>query len=191
VTRDGEKVIMEVAQKQLCYFPITPCLKRLFISRWHKDGIRENDGVMWHPSDSEAWKVHDRFDADFTSDARNVRFGLVIDGFDPFSTNFAPYSCWPVFTVPYNLPPSLCMKFEFTFLCLIIPGLEAPGPRINVMSKPLIEELKQLWIGVEAYDCYEKQKFNFRAAYLWSVHDFKAYDVFAGWSIHGELTYPI
>jgi hypothetical protein len=23
---------------------------------------------------------------------------------------------------------------------------------------------------------------------LWSVHDFKAYDVFAGWSIHGELT---
>jgi hypothetical protein len=28
------------------------------------------------------------------------------------------------------------------------------------MLKPLIEELKQLWIGVEAYDCYKKQKFN-------------------------------
>jgi hypothetical protein len=27
--------------------------------------------------------------------------------------------------------------------------------------------------------------------YLWSVHDFKAYDIFAGWSIHRELTYPI
>jgi hypothetical protein len=26
---------------------------------------------------------------------------------------------------------------------------------------------------------------------LWSVHDFKAYDIFAGWSVHGELTYPI
>jgi hypothetical protein len=26
--------------------------------------------------------------------------------------------------------------------------------------KPLIEELKHLWIGVEAYDCYKKQKFN-------------------------------
>jgi hypothetical protein len=45
-----------------------------------------------------------------------------------------------------------------------------------------------LWIGVEAYDCDKKQKFNIRVAYLWSVHDFKAYDVFAGWSIHGELT---
>jgi hypothetical protein len=27
--------------------------------------------------------------------------------------------------------------------------------------------------------------------YLWSVYDFKTYDVFAGWSIHGELTIPI
>jgi hypothetical protein len=87
--------------------------------------------------------VLNRFDADFASDVRNVRFGLAIDGFDPFSTNFAPYSCWPVFAVPYNLPPYLCMKFEFMLLCLIVPSLEVPGPRINVISKPLIE---QLWI---------------------------------------------
>jgi hypothetical protein len=46
------------------------------------------------------------------------------------------------------------------------------------MLKPLNEELKQLWIGVEAYDYYKKQKFNLRAAYLWSVHDFKAYNIF-------------
>jgi ferredoxin-like protein FixX len=43
VTQDGEKVMMEVVQKQLHYFPITPRLKRLLISkrivrhmRWHK-----------------------------------------------------------------------------------------------------------------------------------------------------------
>jgi hypothetical protein len=61
VTQDGEKVTMEVAQKQLHYFPITSRLKRLFISkrtvrhmRWHKEGIRENDGVMGHPLDGEA-----------------------------------------------------------------------------------------------------------------------------------------
>jgi hypothetical protein len=101
-----------------------------------------------------------RFDADFASDARNVCFRLVTDGFDPFSTNSAPYSCWPIFVVSYNLPPSLCIKFEFMFLCLIVPGPEAPGPRINVMLKSLIEELKQLWIGVEAYDCYKKKKIN-------------------------------
>jgi hypothetical protein len=95
---------------------------------WHKEGIRENDGVMGHPSNGEAWKVLNRFDADFASDARNVRFGLVTDDFDPFSINSTPYSCWPVFAVQYNLPPSLCMKFEFMFHCLIVPGSKAPGP---------------------------------------------------------------
>jgi hypothetical protein len=90
--------------------------------RWCKEGICENERVMGHPSDGEAWMVFDRFDADFASEAWKVT-----DGFDPFSTNSAPYSCWPVFVVPYNLPPSLCMKFEFTFLCLIVPGPEAPS----------------------------------------------------------------
>jgi hypothetical protein len=33
--------------------------------RWHKEGICENEGVMEHPSDGEAWKVLDRFDADY------------------------------------------------------------------------------------------------------------------------------
>jgi hypothetical protein len=70
------------------------------------------------------------------------------------------------------------MKFEFMFLCLIILGPEAPGPRINVMLKSLIEELKQLWIGIEAYDCYKTQKFNLPATYLWLVHDFKACNIF-------------
>jgi hypothetical protein len=106
------------------------------------------------------------FDADFASDARNVCFELKTDDFDPFSTNSAPYSCWPIFAVLYNLPPSLCMKFEFMLLCLIVPSSEAHGPQINVMLKLLKEKLKQLWTGVEAYDYYKNQKFNLRAAYL-------------------------
>jgi hypothetical protein len=40
------------------------------------------------------------------------------------------------------------------------------------MLKPLIEELKELWKGVEAYDVFTKQIFKLRVAYLWSVHDF-------------------
>jgi hypothetical protein len=61
--------------------------------RWNKESMCENDGVIVHPSDDEALKMLDRFDADFVSDARNVRFGLVKDGFDLFSTNSTPYSC--------------------------------------------------------------------------------------------------
>ena len=178
--------------------PLTPRVKRLFLSkktarhmRWHKEGVRENNQVMMHPSDAEAWKVLDKFDPEFARDARNVRIGLATDGFTPFTENAASYSCWPVFAIPYNLPPALCMKYEFMFLCLIIPGPDHPGSRLNMMLKPLVDELKQLWEGVEAYDCYKKQKFNLRVAYLWSIHDFMAYGIFSGWSVHGRLTCPI
>jgi hypothetical protein len=44
---------MEIAYKQLHYMPLTPRLKRLFISkkvamhmRWHKEGERENTNVI-------------------------------------------------------------------------------------------------------------------------------------------------
>jgi hypothetical protein len=61
---------------------------------------------------------------------------------------------------------------------------------MNIL-KPIIEELKQLWQGVEAYDYDQKQKFNLQVAYLWSVHDFKAYNIFSGWSCNGLLSCPI
>jgi hypothetical protein len=135
VTQDGENVRTEVAKKKLCYFPITPHLKLLFISKkttrqmtWYIEGICENDGLQRDALDGDRWKVLVRFDAYFASDARNVRFGLATDGFDPYSTNSTPYSCWPIFVVPHNLPPCLCIKFEFMFLCVIVPGPEAPGP---------------------------------------------------------------
>jgi hypothetical protein len=96
--------------------------------RWHREGMRENDRLMVHPSESEAWKVLDSFDADFARDARNVLFKLVTSGFDPFGTNSALYSAWSILAVPYNLPPSLCMKYEFMFLCLIILGIEVADP---------------------------------------------------------------
>jgi hypothetical protein len=65
-----------------------------------------------------------------------------------------------MFVVPYNIPPSLCMKYEFMFLCLVVPGPDHPRQKINVMLKSLIGELKELWNGVEAYDSYKKQKFT-------------------------------
>jgi hypothetical protein len=147
--------------------------------------------MMVHPSDSDAWKVLDNFDPEFAQDARNIRIGLATGGFTPSGDNTTSYSCWHVFAIPYNLPHSLCVKYEFIFLCLIIPGPDHPGPKLNVMLKPLINELKELWNEVESYDSHKKQKFTLWATYLWSIHDFMAYNIFAGWSVHGRLTCPI
>jgi hypothetical protein len=140
--------------------------------------------VMVHPSDSDAWKTLYNFDPEFAQDARNIRIGLATDGFTPFSDNATLYSGWPMFAVPYNLPP-FCMKYEFMFLCLVVPSPDHPVPKLNVMLKPLIDELKELWNGVEAYDSHKKHKFILCAAYLWSIHNFMANGIFVGWSIHG------
>ena len=197
---DGEIVTTKVAVKQLRYMPITQRLKRLYLSketakkmRWHKEGIRErqDSDIMAHPADGEAWQALDRFDADFARDPRNVRLGLSTDGFTPFNTSATPYSCWPVFIMPYNLPPDMCLKEGFIFLALVIPGPKHPGKNINLYMQPLIEELKELWKGVNAYDSYLKHEFTLRAAYLWSVHDLLAYGIWAGWCVHGQLCCPI
>jgi hypothetical protein len=146
---DGEKMMTKVAHKQLHYMPLTPRIKWFFLSkktarhmRWHKECLHENDQVMVHPSDSEAWKAIDAFDADFARDARNVHIGLAMDGFSLYDMSAVSYSCWSIFAILYNLQPTLCMKYEYMFLYLIVPGLDHLGTHINVMLKPLIEELK-------------------------------------------------
>jgi hypothetical protein len=35
------------------------------------------------------------------------------------------------------------------------------------------------------------KKFNLRVAYLWLLHEFRAYNIFSGWSCNGLLTCPI
>jgi hypothetical protein len=52
--------------------------------RWHKEGVCDNDDLIVHPSDGDAWKALDTFDPDFEVDLRNVRIGLATDGFTPF-----------------------------------------------------------------------------------------------------------
>jgi hypothetical protein len=91
-----------VAYKKLRYFPITPGLQRLFMSprtaehmTWHQSHDTV-DGVMVHPSDGEAWKHFNSVHPHFSAESMNVRLGLCTDGFNPFGSFDAPYSCWPV-----------------------------------------------------------------------------------------------
>jgi hypothetical protein len=90
--------------------------------------FEENNNVMVHPSNGEAWKALDNFYTDFARDVRNIRIGLATDGFTPFTESVASYSCWQVFAIPYNLPPGLCMKYEHIFMCPIVPGPDNPEP---------------------------------------------------------------
>lgn len=187
----------KIPKKVLRYLPITPRLQRLYMSQntakhmgYHAQP-RDNN-VMIHPADGEAWKEFNKSFPEFDKEVRNVRLGLVTDGFTPFSAQAAPYSCWPVFVVPYNLPPEMCTRKSNIILALVIPGREHPGKNFNVYMKPLIDELLNLWEhGAATHDCYRKENFTMRAIVLWTIHDFPAYGLVACWSTHGKLACPI
>jgi hypothetical protein len=187
----------KIPAKVLRYFPLKPRLQRLFLSsktsedmRWHALSSN-NDGMMRHPRDSEAWKRFDLTHPWFATDARNVRLALATDGFNPFGIMSSNYSVWPVILIPYNTPPWVCMKQTSFILSMIIPGKKAPGNNIDVYLQPLIKELQELWInGVDAYDSFKREMFKLHAALMWTISDFPGLGNLSGWNTYSGFACP-
>jgi hypothetical protein len=66
----------------------------------------------------------------------------------------------------YNLLPNKYLKQGFIFLALVILVPKEPKKQMNVVLCLLMEEMKKLWQGVDAYDSHLKCRFNLCAAYL-------------------------
>ena len=116
-----------------------------------------------------------------------MRLGLCTDGFQPYGQSDQQYSCWPVISTPYNLPPWMCMKEEYMFLTVIVPGPKNPKNNLDVFLQPLIAELKELWeVGIETYDVSKKRNFQLRAAFMWTISDFPTYSMLSGWGTAGK-----
>ncbi|XP_045831553.1 uncharacterized protein LOC123922941 [Trifolium pratense] len=185
------------AAKVLRYFPLKPRLQRLFMCsktaehmKWHASDTNK-DGLIRHPRDGEAWKTFNLKHPEFASDHRNVRLGLASDGFNPFGTMSSRYSIWPVFLIPYNIPPWMCMKHTSFILSMIIPGEKAPGNHIDVYLQPLVNELKELWNdGVETFDASMNERFRMRAALIWTISDFPGLANLSGWNTHTGFACP-
>jgi hypothetical protein len=56
----------------------------------------------------------------------------------------------------YNLPPNKCLNEGFIFLALVILSPKESRKKIYIYLRPLMEELKELWQGVDAYDSHLK-----------------------------------
>lgn len=187
----------KIPAKVLRYFPLKPRLQRLFISSksandmiWHATD-NNNDGMMRHPRDSEAWKNFNAKHTLFASDPRNVRLALATDGFNPFGTLSSSYSIWPVVLIPYNTPPWVCMKQTSFIMSMIIPGKKSPGNDLDVYLQPLINELKELWVeGVDTYDANKKEMFKLHAALMWTISDFPGLCMLSGWNTYTGLACP-
>jgi hypothetical protein len=149
--------------------------------RWHKEGKHdsEDSDIMSHLADGEASHTLDRFDLEFVRDLRSVHLGLSMNGFQLHDTDSRPYSSWPVFIVPYNLPPNKFLKQGFIFLALVIPGLKESKKQMNIFLRLLMEEMKD--------DSHLKCRFNLCDVYLWLIHDYLTYDKYAYWCVHSRL----
>ncbi|KAL5540764.1 hypothetical protein UlMin_044087 [Ulmus minor] len=194
----GGRTDKNVPHKVLRYFPLGPRLKRLFatsktakLMRWHRAGKSTDDNVMRHPVNGRAWKDFDKKHLLFADDARNVRLGLVANGFNPFNNMSISYNMWPVVLTTYNLPPWLCMKPEYLMLSLLIPGPQSPGKDMDVFLRPLVEELELWESGIDTRGAANDRKvFKMRAALLWTVNDFPARSSLSGWSGQGYKACP-
>ena len=194
---DGQKRQLDIPLTILRHLPFVPRIQRLYMTEesakqmtWHKNGKRYNPDKMVHASDGEAWKHFDDIHREKAEEARNVRVALATDGFNPYGMSAAPYTCWPVFVIPINLPPGVCFQRQNIFVSLIIPG--HPGNKMGVYMEPLIDELVRAWEeGVWTYDRATKTNFRMHVWYQYSMHDLPAYGLFCAWCVHGKFPCPV
>ncbi len=86
--------------------------------------------------------------------------------------------------INYNLPPSLTTNKFFLMFVLLIPGKESMNNgNIDVCLAPLVEELQELWRGVDAWDvaCPIGSKiFTLHGILMWAIHDLLTYGLLSG-----------
>ena len=88
---EGEGRGKKIPAKVMWYAPIIPRLKSFFQNkehakamRWHRED-RKKDEKLRVPADRSQWrKIERKYGKEFADDARNVWFGLSIDGINPF-----------------------------------------------------------------------------------------------------------
>jgi hypothetical protein len=87
------------------------------------------------------------------------------------------------------LPTNVWKKYLYSLLLWFWVLRNRRSKRIFL--HPLMEELKELWQVVDAYESHLKCRFNLCVTYLWSIHDYLACGKFVGWCVHGWLNCTI
>jgi hypothetical protein len=76
----------------------SPAIAELLKS--HRQHASTEEGVMRSPIDSPAWKhVDNEVDVSFGEEVKNLRFGMSLDGINPFPQTNSTHSTWPVLMI--------------------------------------------------------------------------------------------
>ena len=82
------------------------------------------------------------------------------------------------------------MKQSSFIISMIIPGPLSPGKDIDIFLQPLINEINQLWEGVQTFDASKQENFKMCVAAKWTINDFSAYANLSGRSTKGKYACP-
>ena len=118
----------------------------------------------------------------FKEEPCNIRFGLAMDGVNPFGLRSSSWSTWPVCLVNYNLPPWLATKKGHLLLSLLVPG-KHKVKNMDVYLEPLIKELETLWSGISVMDMSRlagHRSHTVKAILMWTMHDWPGYGECSG-----------
>jgi hypothetical protein len=74
----------------------------------------------------------------------NIRITMSTDDMNSFM-NSSTHSTWPIVLMMLNLPPLLCNKWKYIIMSGLVPEPQQPENDIDTYSRPLIEEMKELW----------------------------------------------
>ena len=74
-----------------------------------------------------------------------------MDGINPYSLQNTNYSVCLVLVINNNIPTWLSVKNEHLILALIVPS-RRQVKNMDVYLQPLVDELKELWDGINVYD---------------------------------------
>jgi len=96
----------------------------------------------------------------FFSDSRDIALGLSTDGFAPFKKR--KQTTWPFIFVNYNLPPDVRVHMGNVMEAGTIPGPKKPKDADSFFF-PAVQELKQLEVGVVAFDSLSNSLFVMRS----------------------------
>ena len=120
---------LNVPMKVLHHFPLVPRVQHIFrcpeiakLMDWSSRNA-STDGVMRIPSNCQAFKHIDATWPEFCWEPRHIKFGVGLDGINPFSMRSSKWSTWPVVLINYNIPPFMSIKKEHLILSLLIPGM--------------------------------------------------------------------
>ncbi|XP_016172824.1 uncharacterized protein LOC107615240 [Arachis ipaensis] len=140
-----------------------------------------NDCMLYRGDDGDATKCN--------KTSTDMLWHKEADNNDGYLGHPRDVEAWKEFDAKYPFFSNDLRSASF-ILSMIIPSFKMLGNGIDVYLEPLVDELKQLWDGVETYDANKRTTFKMHAALMLTISGFPGLKNLSGWNTYSGLACP-